>query len=81
MKYKYRIIIEQDEDGVYIASCPALKGCYSQGDTIEEAIENIKDAIKLHIEARKIVGEPIPIEVLKLFHHPDGRWTNAIIYL
>jgi predicted RNase H-like HicB family nuclease len=64
MKYKYRIIIEQDEDGVYIASCPALKGCYSQGDTIEEAIENIKDAIKLHIEARKIVGEPIPIEVL-----------------
>jgi predicted RNase H-like HicB family nuclease len=64
MKYKYRIIIEQDEDGVYIASCPALKGCYSQGDTIEEAIENIKDAIKLHIEARKIIGEPIPIEVL-----------------
>ena len=64
MKYKYRIIIEQDEDGVYIASCPALKGCYSQGDTIEEAVENIKDAIRLHIEARKIVGEPIPIEIL-----------------
>jgi len=61
MKYKYRIIVEQDEDGVYIASCPALKGCYSQGDTIEEAVENIKDAIRLHIEARKIVGEPIPI--------------------
>ena len=57
MKYKYRIIVEQDEDGVYIASCPALKGCYSQGDTIEEAVENIKDAIRLHIEARKIVGE------------------------
>ena len=64
MKYKYRVIIEQDEDGVYIASCPALKGCYSQGDTIEEAIENIKDAIRLHVEARKILGEPIPVEVL-----------------
>jgi len=64
MKYKYRIIVEQDEDGVYIASCPALKGCYSQGDTIEEAVENIKDAIRLHIEARKIVGEPIPIWTL-----------------
>ncbi len=64
MKYKYRIIVEQDEDGVYIASCPSLKGCYSQGDTIEEAIENIKDAIRLHIEARKILGESIPIEVL-----------------
>ncbi|MCF6158708.1 MAG: type II toxin-antitoxin system HicB family antitoxin [wastewater metagenome] len=63
-KYKYRIVIEKDEDDVYIVSCPALKGCYSQGVTIEEAIENIKDAIKLHIEARKSLGEPIPIEVL-----------------
>lgn len=62
--YKFRVIIEQDEDGVYIISCPSLKGCYSQGDTIEEAIENIKDAIRLHIEARETLGEPIPIEVL-----------------
>lgn len=62
--YKFRVIIEQDEDGVYIISCPSLKGCYSQGDTIEEAIENIKDAIRLHIEAREALGEPIPIEVL-----------------
>jgi len=62
--YKFRIIIEQDEDGVYIASCPALKGCYSQGDTIEEAKKNIEDAIRLHIEARKSIEEPIPIEVL-----------------
>jgi len=63
-KFKYTIVIEQDEDGVYIVSCPALKGCYSQGDTVEEAIENIKDAIKLHIEARQSIGEPIPIEVV-----------------
>ncbi len=63
-KYKFKILIEQDEDGVYIASCPALKGCYSQGDSIEKAITNIKDAIRLHIEARKSLGEPIPIEVL-----------------
>jgi predicted RNase H-like HicB family nuclease len=62
--YKFKIVIEQDEDGVYIVSCPALKGCYSQGTTIEEAVENIKDAIRLHIEARKAVGEPVPIEVL-----------------
>lgn len=62
--YKFRVIIEQDEDSVYIISCPSLKGCYSQGDTIEEAIENIKDAIRLHIEAREAPGEPIPIEVL-----------------
>jgi len=63
-KYKFRILIEQDEDGMFIVSCPALKGCYSQGDSIEEAITNIKDAIRLHIEARQSVGEPIPIEVL-----------------
>lgn len=62
--YKFRIVVEVDEDDVYIVSCPALKGCYSQGTTIEEAIENIKDAIKLHIEARKSLGETIPIEVL-----------------
>jgi len=62
--YKFRILIEQDEDGIYIASCPALQGCYSQGNSIEEATTNIKDAIRLHIEARKSIGEPIPIEVL-----------------
>lgn len=62
--YKYKIIIEEDEDRMYIASCPALQGCYTQGKTIEETIENLKDCIKLHLEARKSLREPIPIEVL-----------------
>ncbi len=57
-------MIEQDEDGVYVAECPTLKGCYSQGATIEEALENIKDAICLNIEDRQAVGENIPVEVL-----------------
>lgn len=61
--YKYTIVIEQDEDGLYVVSVPALQGCYSQGETYEEAIENIKDAIKLSIEARRTLGEPIPREV------------------
>jgi predicted RNase H-like HicB family nuclease len=60
--YRFNIVVERDEDGVYIASCPALQGCYSQGTTYEEAVENLKDAIRLHIEARREVGEPIPIE-------------------
>ena len=64
MKYKYRILIEKDENGIYIASCPALQGCYSQGDTVDEALQNIKDAIQVHIEARQALGEPIPIEIL-----------------
>ncbi|HHE48422.1 MAG TPA: type II toxin-antitoxin system HicB family antitoxin [Candidatus Acetothermia bacterium] len=62
--YRFNIVVERDEDGVYIASCPALQGCYSQGDTYEEAVENLKDAIRLHIEARREVGEPIPIEAV-----------------
>ena len=61
--YRFNIVVERDEDGVYIASCPALQGCYSQGDTYEEAVENLKGAIRLHIEARREVGEPIPIDV------------------
>ena len=64
MKYKYQILIEKDENDIYIASCPALQGCYSQGDTVDEALQNIKDAIQLHIEARQALGEPIPIEIL-----------------
>jgi predicted RNase H-like HicB family nuclease len=45
------IVIEADAEGFFV-SCPALQGCYSQGDTYEEAVENIKDAIKLHIADR-----------------------------
>lgn len=62
--YRFNIVVGRDEDGVYIASCPALQGCHSQGDTYEEAVENLKDAIRLHIEARREVGEPIPIEAV-----------------
>lgn len=61
-KYQYTVVIEQDENGVYISSCPALQGCHSFGDTYEEAVENIKEAIQAHIEARRMVGEAIPIE-------------------
>ncbi|OPX23782.1 MAG: hypothetical protein B1H03_00610 [Planctomycetales bacterium 4484_113] len=62
-KYRFTILMERDEDGVYVASCPALQGCHSQGDTYEQAVENIRDAIKLHIESRLSLGEPIPFEV------------------
>ncbi len=61
--YKFTVVVEQDEDGLYIASVPLLQGCYTQGKTYKEALENIKDAIRLHIEARQALGEPIPIEV------------------
>jgi predicted RNase H-like HicB family nuclease len=53
------IVIEADADG-YFVSCPSLQGCYSQGETYEEAVANIKDAIRLHIDDRIADGDEIP---------------------
>ena len=57
---KYRIIIEQDEDGMFVAECPSLPGCVSQGKTRAQAIDNIQDAIKGYLESLKKHNEPIP---------------------
>ena len=65
-KYRFSIVIEKDSDG-YFAFCPELQGCYTQGDTYEEALKNIEDAIHLHIEDRLENGEEIPeIEMVSL---------------
>ncbi len=63
--YRFTVVVGQDENGLYVASVPLLQGCYTQGETYEKALENIKDAIKLHIEARQALGEPVPIEVVE----------------
>ena len=47
---KYKVVIQQDEDGRFNASCPELKGCHSYGDTVEEALNNIREAIELYLE-------------------------------
>jgi predicted RNase H-like HicB family nuclease len=57
--YKFSVVIERDADG-YFALCPELQGCYTQGDTYEEVLDNIKDAIHLHVEDRLESGEDIP---------------------
>ncbi len=49
--YRLSVIVEKDQDG-YFAFCPELQGCYTQGKTYEEIIENIKDVIRLHLEDR-----------------------------
>jgi antitoxin HicB len=56
----YRILIEQDEDGIFVAECPTLPGCISQGKTRSEALENIRDAVKGYIESLRKHNEPIP---------------------
>jgi antitoxin HicB len=57
---KFRIFIEQDEDGVFVATCPSLPGCISQGVTRKEVLQNIDDAIKGYLESLKKHNEPIP---------------------
>ncbi len=57
---KYRIILEQDEDGIFVAECPSLPGCISQGKTRKEAVKNIRDAIHGYLESLKKHNEPIP---------------------
>jgi predicted RNase H-like HicB family nuclease len=52
-KHLLQVVIEQDEDGVYVASCPALQGCYTQGDTYEESMKNIRDVIQMCLEELK----------------------------
>ena len=61
---EYEIILEPDpEDGGYMVHCPALPGCYSQGDTRKEAIENIREAITAYVESLKKDNLPIPPSV------------------
>jgi predicted RNase H-like HicB family nuclease len=57
---KYRVLINPDEDGVYVATCPALPGCVSEGKSRGEALTNIKDAIDGYLASLRKHNEPIP---------------------
>lgn len=57
-RYTVPIVIEKDKHGYY-AECPALQGCYTQGETYEEVVANIRDAITLHIQDRLAQGEKV----------------------
>ena len=57
--YHFSVVIERNKEG-YFAFCPELQGCYTQGDNYEEVLENVKDAIRLHVEDRLSSGEDIP---------------------
>lgn len=56
-----QVIIEPDEVGGFVASCPSLPGCHSEGETLEEAIANIREAIELYVEVLEEDGIKIPM--------------------
>ena len=64
MSLHFQLVIRRDEDGAFIVRCPALKGCVSSGETLEEALANIKEAIEANLEYMKSIGEPIPETLL-----------------
>ncbi len=59
-KRVFQVIIEQDEAGLFVAECPALKACYTQGKTYEEAVDNIKDVIAVCLAELKANRKKIP---------------------
>jgi predicted RNase H-like HicB family nuclease len=63
---KDRALIEQDEDGMFVAEVPSLPGCISQGRTRAESIENVREAITVYLESLEAHGEPVPLRL-------DGR--------
>lgn len=63
---KFAVTIDRDEDGVWIAECPAIPGCVSQGDTKVEAIKNVQKAIKLCLEVRAERGMPLTVETCQV---------------
>ena len=61
---RYTVILELEDDGGFHVWCPALKGCHSQGETQEEALANIREAITLYLESLRDEGLPPPADVV-----------------
>jgi predicted RNase H-like HicB family nuclease len=60
---RYRVIVEQDEDGVFVAEVPSLPGCISQGETRQEALSNVREAVELYLESLEAHGDPVPLPI------------------
>lgn len=57
---KYRVLVEQDENGVFVAEVPSLPGCITQGSTRDEALTNSREAIAAYLESLEAHGDPVP---------------------
>ena len=67
----FPVFYEEDETGGYVVVCPALQGCYSQGDTIEQAEANIRECILMCLEDMEEHGEPLP--------RMGGRYVGHVV--
>lgn len=63
--FRFRVLVEQDEDGVFVAEVPALPGCITQGSTRKEALANVQEAMELYIESLEAHGDPIPPVIME----------------
>lgn len=64
MRKEFTIIIEQDEDGIYVASVPELEGCHTQAKTLDELRERIKEAIQLYLEVESDLINEVPLQFI-----------------
>jgi predicted RNase H-like HicB family nuclease len=70
---RYTVVLEQESDGGYVASVPALPGCVSQGDTRAEALSNIREAIEVYVEDCREAGTPVPVDAGREFVEVEGK--------
>jgi predicted RNase H-like HicB family nuclease len=61
MKKEFTVVIEQDEDGIYVASVPELEGCHTQAKTLDELRERVKEAIQLYLEVESDLIQEVPL--------------------
>jgi predicted RNase H-like HicB family nuclease len=69
--YDFKVLVEPQKEGGYVAVCPSLPGCYSQGETVEEALDNVREAIALCLEDMEANGEEIP--------DPNGALVASVL--
>jgi predicted RNase H-like HicB family nuclease len=69
---RYTVVLEQESDGGFVASVPALPGCVSQGDSRGDALANIREAIELYVDDCRDAGDPVPTEAGKEFVEIDA---------
>jgi len=76
MKAHYTVILEREDDGGYHAFVPALRGCHSQGDTLDEAVDNVREAMAAYLESLQAHGQAAPIE--DLYVRPVDRSARPL---